>query len=161
MQKASLACSLVVGLVGLAGCPDVGTDTGEGTSGPTVQFDPANSVIPFPNNLVLDPATGKVKLPQQCQESAAQSFIRQTLLNTLDGFGTYESALQVTFSEPVDVTSLDGKVLIYQRAKGATPNDPAGAQPVPVAAFIPGKSIQFTPDCGSSAMVDNVTIIPQ
>lgn len=157
MRTSLLAC---LGLVGLAGCPDVKTDTNEGGSGPVVQFDPANSIVPFPNNLVLDPATGKVNLPQQCNEGFAAALTRQQVLNKLDGFGNYESALQVTFSEPVDMATLDQRVLLFQRTHGMTPIDPTSAQPIPVQ-FIIGKTTQYTNKCATSAMVDAVTIIPQ
>ena len=43
---------------------------GRRCSPPTVEFDPANSIVPFPNNLLLDPTTGKVNLPEQCNETA-------------------------------------------------------------------------------------------
>jgi len=134
----TLASALVLGLLGLAGCPDIKTDPGEGGAGPTVQFDPAASIIPFPNNLVLDPTTGRVNLPQQCNEAIAQTVIRAGVLNTLDGFGTYESALQVTFSEAVDATTLAGHVLLFQRARGTSANDPATAKPIPVTLLLLG-----------------------
>lgn len=161
----TLASSLVLGLVGLAGCPDIKTDTGEADVAPTVQFDPSASIIPFPNNLALDPATGKVNLPKQCSEDGTlaglgQTFIRTSLLNTLDGFGTYESALQVTFSEALDAKTLDGHVLLYQRAKGMTANAPGMATAIPVT-LIPGMTKQFSADCSSSKMVTSLTIIAQ
>jgi len=155
----TLACALVLGLLGLAGCPDIKTDSGEG-GGPTVEFDPAASIIPFPNNLVLDPTTGRVKLPLQCNESLAQTVIRTTVINTLDGFGTYESALQVTFSEALDQKTLDGHVLLFQRARGAAANDPATAKPIPVI-LLPGTTMQSSADCSTSKMVTSLTIIAQ
>lgn len=159
----TLASSLVLGLVGLAGCPDIKTDTGEAHVAPTVDFDPSASIIPFPNNLALDPATGRVSLPKQCSEDGTpagigQTFIRTSLLNTLDGFGTYESALQVTFSEAIDAKTLDGHVLLYQRAKGMTANAPGMATAIPVT-LIPGMTKQFSADCSSSKMVTSLTII--
>ena len=56
-------------LVVMSGCPEAASDSGETQStlppldGPTVEFDPANAIIPFPNNLVINPATGKVTIP--------------------------------------------------------------------------------------------------
>jgi len=157
----TLAASLVLGLVGLAGCPDIKTDTGEGDVGPTVEFDPSASIIPFPNNLALNPMTGRVSLPKQCNEGIAQTAIRTTLLNTLDGFGIYESALQVTFSEALDAKTLDGHVLLYQRAKGMTPNDPATATAIPVTLLPPMQTPQFSADCKTSKMVTTLTFIAQ
>lgn len=162
-MKKLLACSLLLGLVGLAGCPDVKTDPNEepgGTieAGPTVEFDPTAAIIPFPNNLVLDPATGKVSLPRQCNEGPAQTLIRGQVLNTLDGFGTYESALQVTFTEAFDLASLDGKVLLYQVQKGGTPNDPTKATAVPVT-LIPGMAIRFDANCTNPHPVPALNIV--
>jgi len=156
----TLASSLVLGLLGLAGCPDIKTDTGEGNVGPTVQFDPSAKIIPFPNNIALDPKTGRVNLPKQCNESIAQTVIRTTLLNTLDGFGSYETALQVSFSEDVDSATLDGHVLLFQRAKGTTANDPAAAKPIPVLLLPLMKTEQPSADCTTSTMVSTLTIIP-
>jgi dienelactone hydrolase len=156
----TLASALVLGLLGLAGCPDIKTDTGEGGAGPTVEFDPAASIIPFPNNLVLDPTTGRVNLPQQCNESLAQTVIRTSVINTLDGFGTYESALQVTFSEAIDMATLAGHVLLFQRARGTAANDPTAAKPIPVV-LLQGTTMQSSADCSTSKMVTSLTIIAQ
>ena len=56
--------------------------------GPIVEFDPSNRIIPFPNNLLIDPMTGLVNLPAQCNESATAKATREQVLNKLDGFGT-------------------------------------------------------------------------
>jgi len=151
----TLASALVLGLLGLAGCSD---SSKPDASGPTVEFDPSASIFPFPNNLVLDPTTGRVNLPQQCDEGLPQAVIRTTVLDTLDGFGTYESALQVTFSEAVDPTTLDGHVLLFQRLKGTAANDPAAAKPIPVT-LSPGTTMQFSADCSTSQMGTSLTII--
>ena len=107
-----LACLLVLAT---SGCPDVKADSGEGVIGPMVEFDPAAQVLPFPNNLVLcatgtdasgAPCTlGKVAIPPPACETAAAKQIRTTTLNQLDGFGTFEAAMQVTFTKPVDPKS--------------------------------------------------------
>src|SRR5689334_17135435 len=140
-----LACLLVVTA---SGCPDVEVDPNEvqgmlpAVDGPTVEFDPASSIIPFPNNLVLCatgtdltglPCTiGKVAIPPPACETPTQKAIREGTLNTLDGFGTFEAAMQVTFTTAVDATSLDGHIVMYQRTNGATSNDPTNAVPVPL-----------------------------
>jgi hypothetical protein len=158
----TLASSLVLGLLGLAGCSDIKTDpSSEGDAGPTVEFDPAASIIPFPNNLVLDPTTGLVNLPKQCNEGFGQTYIRTTLLNTLDGFGTYESALQVTFSEALDPKTLDGHVLLYQRAKGTAANAPATATPIPVILPPAMMTPQYSADCSTTKMVTSQIIVAQ
>ena len=161
MRETLFACVLVIGATG---CPDIQTDPGEGSDlptsdGPTVEFDPANAILPFPNNLAtLD---GKVNLPAQPCESPAATAIREGILNRLDGFGTFESALQVTFTEPVDATTLDGNILIYQRASGTMEIDPSTAKPLDVIA-IPGNTFRFSAsDCSTPAVIDAVTIIPK
>src|SRR4051812_18730373 len=69
---------------------------------PHPEFDPENLIVPFPNNLVLDPTTGKVNVPAPaCGESGTAQMLREQALNALDGFGTYEVGLQVTFTTPV------------------------------------------------------------
>ena len=105
-MKNMLLSSILVpaALVALSGCPDIKTDAGEGPNdapktGPVVEFDPSKSIIPFPNNLILDAATGKVNLPAQCGETATALAMRTGVLNKLDGFGTYEVAMRATFTE--------------------------------------------------------------
>lgn len=140
-----------------AGCPDVKTDPGEGSDlpvGPTVEFDPSHSILPFPNNLALcatgvdstgAPCTiGKVAIPPAACESEAAKAIRTNVLNQLDGFGTFEAAMQVTFTEEVDASTLDGHIVMYQRTKGATANDPASAHPIPVT-LIKGTTVRGSP----------------
>ena len=145
-----MKCLLVLApsiVLGLAGCPDVNVDPGEGvgeqpTGAPEVQFDPAKKVVPFPNNLLLDPATGRVNLPEQCNEGALSAATRTNVLNKLDGFGTYETAMTVSLSEAVDPASLADHVVLYKRASGATAVDPASAQPVPVI-VLPSMTTRF------------------
>ncbi|HEY3445661.1 MAG TPA: hypothetical protein VGK67_04810 [Myxococcales bacterium] len=48
-------------------------------------LDPAKAVIPFPNSLLIDNATGKVKLPVPADPESAALYLG---LNTLDGFST-------------------------------------------------------------------------
>ncbi|MDB4958701.1 MAG: hypothetical protein JWO36_6270 [Myxococcales bacterium] len=162
MRKITLACALAIFA---SGCPDVKTDPGEGPGqivvGPTVEFDPASSVIPFPNNLVLDPMTGKVNLPKQCNESPAQTALRTGVLNKLDGFGTYEVGIQATFTAAVDPATLTDHVLLFQRAKAGVANDPAVEQPILVASKL-GVTFRFDAACTQTtpSMIDAVTIVP-
>lgn len=55
-----------------------------------ISFDPTTGVIPFPNNLLLDPKTGKVNVPASPKETDAQKALREGL-NNLDGFSTLGS----------------------------------------------------------------------
>ena len=154
----SLACVLVLAA---AGCPSIETDGPEGSTPPVVEFDPGNKIVPFPNNLLLDPATGKVNLPASCNESATAKGLREGVLNTLDGFGTFEGAINVTFSEAFDPASLADNVLVYKRAdRGQAVAD---SQPLPSAALvlIPGMTTRFDANCANPAMINQLTIIPR
>ena len=164
MHKTLLAWLVPGLLIGAAGCPDIKVDPDEGVSGPVVEFDPAKKVLPFPSNLTLDPATGKVNLPEQCNESATTAGIRTKILNTLDGFGTFELPMQATFSEAYDETSLAGKVVLYKRAAGATAIDPATATAIPVR-IIKGMTIRYGNQtdikaCTDPQMVNSVSMVP-
>ncbi len=155
-MKTWLACVLVVAATG---CPDVSKDTNE-TPGPSVEFDPANSIVPFPNNIVLDPTTGKVKLAMSACESPTATAIRTGVLNTLDGFGTYEVALQVTLTEAADPATVAGNVVLFKVASGMTPVDPTSAQPVPVFTTV-NTTLRFDPaNCAAPAMVAAIDIVP-
>ena len=148
------------------GCPDVKVDPGEvqgtlpGIDGPTVEFDPANSIIPFPNNLVLNPSTGRVNIPAPACESPASMAIRTGVLNQLDGFGTFEVGMQATFTEAVDMTTLAANIVMYQRASGTTMNDPTTAKKIPLKVF-PSTTLRFdAASCATPAMINAVTIVP-
>ncbi len=164
MQNKLLAWLVPGLLIGAAGCPDITVDSGEGVEGPVVQFDPAHKILPFPSNLTLDPATGKVNLPEQCNESATTAGIRTKILNTLDGFGTFELPMQATFSETFDEASLAGKVVLYKVASGTTPVDPAMATAIPVK-LIKGTTIRYGNQvdikaCTDPQMINSVTMVP-
>lgn len=151
---------LALVLIGATGCPDIDVDENEvGTAGPQVEFDPSGSVIPFPNNLLIDPATGLVNLPEQCNESPTSKALREQVLNKLDGFGTYEVGIQATFTEPVDQASLADHVVLYKRVAGTSPVDPAAAQPVPVV-LRTATTARASADCSTTTPVSAVQIIP-
>lgn len=147
--------------VALAACASVTVDENEGDLGPTVEFDPANRIVPFPNNLLVDPATGRVNLPEQCNESASSLATRVGALNKLDGFGTYETTINVTFTEPVDPASLPGNVVLLQRLREGEPVDDVVSIPL---LPIPGQTVRFRDQtnikaCTDPVMVDQVSFI--
>ena len=169
-MKTWLACALVVAA---SGCPDIKTDPNEVGGGPMVEFDPAKSLatkaryIPFPNDLVRDPATGKIALPPQACESTTSKQTREQILNKLDGFGTYETAMQVTFTADVDPATLvaaggaDDTVVMYQRTNGGTQLDPASATKIPIV-VIPGHTLrQLDGKCTEPDTVSSITIVPR
>ena len=168
-MKTSLACLFLV-----AGCPNVATDPGQGPGelppidGPTVEFDPANAIIPFPNNLILNPMTGKVTLPKQCNEGPATTALRTGVIDKLDGFGTFEATTQATFTDAPDLTSLlastttfaTNNVVLFKRASGTTAIDPTTATAIPIAIELV-QLPRFSTDCSMVTMVQTAVIVPQ
>ncbi|MGE3765955.1 MAG: hypothetical protein AB7L94_27110 [Kofleriaceae bacterium] len=150
-------------LIAASGCPDVKVDNDEiGSGGPVVEFDPGNRIIPFPNNLLLDPMTGKVNVPASCGEGAASMATRVGVVNKLDGFGTYETVMTATFSDDFDPASfMDGpasRVVLYKRASGGAAVDPAMANPVPVV-FVPSMTARFDADCVMTGVVPQMIMV--
>ena len=70
-----------------------------------VEFLPSASIVPFPNNLLLTGGTPEaplVNIPARCNESPTQTLLRESIINTLDGFGAYQYPIQFTLTEAVD-----------------------------------------------------------
>lgn len=154
-MKTLLACVLVAAGTG---CPSIDVDTDEGPSdAPIVEFDPGNRIVPFPNNLLLNPETGLVNLPASCGETETAKALREGVINKLDGFGTFETTMTVTFSEPVDIATLEGNVVILQRVDNGAPA--ADAMPLPVLTRV-GVTARFDAMCANPQMVDQVVIVP-
>jgi pimeloyl-ACP methyl ester carboxylesterase len=158
----------------LAGCPSTDVDPGEvGPPGPTAEFDPSNRIVPFPNNLLLDPATGKLDLPAGCNsvdanldgipdggpESATAMALREQVLNQLDGFGAFKTTINVTFTEVVDAASLTGKVHLYRIASGGMPVAPADSDEIAVIAT-PVDTVRFDASCANPTPVEQITFTP-
>jgi hypothetical protein len=126
---------------------------------PLAEFDPQNKVIPFPNDLLIDTATGRLALPPACAESPAAAALRTGVLNALDGFGTSKTTITATFSQPVDAASLGSRVFVLRMATAGAPADGSeGAVPFTMA---PGKTLRSSGDCQTSTLVDNVTLVPE
>jgi dienelactone hydrolase len=158
MKTKRLVC-IALTSVCATGCPDIDLDANEGVSASVAEFDPANRIIPFPNNLLIDPATGKVNLPPGCSptggpESPTAQALRENVLNQLDGFGTFKTTLNVTFTEPVDVASLPGNVFLFKVTA-----DPADSPPIPLI-FVPNQTVRFDASCANPQPVEQVTFIP-
>src|SRR5262249_41239863 len=123
--------------------------------------------IPFPNDLVRDPTTGKVNLPPQACETPAQKATRENILNKLDGFGTFETAMQVTLTNDVDEASLACHIVMFQLTDEGMPIMPSAAtQPIPVTVVRVGFSPRFEKGndfCNPETDVNNVpslTMVP-
>lgn len=166
MRSRLLLAGLIFELVMIAtGCVDIDTDRDEtdqtALGGPTVEFDPANAIIPFPNDLLIDRTTGRVNIPPSNCETPAAAALRTNVLNQLDGFGTYETAISVTFNEPLDEASLADRVLLLPSTREGVPVSAADAQPIPVVT-IPGTVARFpTPDsCETPTLVSSLVLVP-
>ena len=89
------------------------------TSQPMAVFDPTTGAIPFPNDLLIDPSTGKVALPIAPGDPQAQLKME---LNTLDGF-----SVSAPETAPVDLpagASIDAATLVPGRSLVLTNLDP-------------------------------------
>ncbi|HEY6941935.1 Ig-like domain-containing protein [Dokdonella sp.] len=79
----------------------------------TADFDPAHSVIPFPNNLLL---LGTTDLTLNIPVADPTDFSDpKVAMNALDGFGT-STPWSATFSAPIDPASLAGNVRMFEVA---------------------------------------------
>jgi hypothetical protein len=76
-----------------------------------IEFDPAASpaVVPLPNDLAINPATGKVNAPLT-GTPANQEFTKD-FLNTLDGFPVATPAI-ATASDPLDASSVSAATVL-------------------------------------------------
>jgi len=114
------------------------------TSMPTPLLDLARGVIPFPNDLLLDPLTGLVKLPITAGDPQAALKMQ---LNTLDGFSV--SAPETAGLELVSGGAIDGATLLPGGTVHLVNLDPRpdAEQPTFDAAAIPGApvTIALTP----------------
>jgi pimeloyl-ACP methyl ester carboxylesterase len=151
-MRKTLTCLFVATM---AGCPDVETDVGEGSDfvlAPTVEFDPSAGIIPFPNDLLRDPTTGLVNIPPAPCETPAQTALRVGTLNKLNGFGTFEVEIQVTFTQPVDPNSIPNHILLFQTTPPTL---------IPTTPFV-GTTLRFSAaDCAAPATVNSVVVVPQ
>jgi dienelactone hydrolase len=156
-----LMASLLV--LAASGCPNVEVDTDEiHQTGPVVEFDPARSqltgarYLPFPNDLVRDPKTGKLSLGTQACENPASALTRTNVLNKLDGFGTYEVGIQISLTAPADAASLPGRVVLYKMTGEQAPL----TKPVPTVVRV-GTTRRFSnDDCANPETVNTIVIVP-
>ncbi len=135
-------------------------ETAAAPSAPVAEFDPGQRIVPLPNSLLIDPATGRVNVPASCGETPESGAARvRAALNQLDGFGTSKVNLVATLSEPVDPASLEGRVFLLRLAERGMPLE-SFEGPVPID-VVAGTSRRFAADCSSSAAVPNLTIRPR
>ncbi len=136
MKNIKFMMALVAALM-ISGCgPDSATNLEDslvdtppsavGSATPSAKFDPSNSVIPFPNDLLFArSADGTLNIPVA---DASDLSDPQVALNALDGFST-SAPLSATFSTAIDSSSIGASsVKLYQVTLSSTP----GGAPVAV-----------------------------
>lgn len=112
------------------------------TAQPMVRFNPQSGSIPFPNDLLIDPVTGKVALPIAAGDPQAPL---KMALNTLDGFSVSAAA-----TAPLDLAagaSIDDATLLPGHTALLLNLDPT-----------PGAE---QPTYGTSAQFGQIAITPQ
>src|SRR4051812_23738904 len=99
----SVRLALAVSRSGLLAClllgacaPRVSVDAGESDRA-VAEFDPANKIVPFPNDLAL--VDGHPDLPPVCVPSGVARTLHDEL-EKLDGFAAFKPNLQATFNRP-------------------------------------------------------------
>ncbi|MFP2910585.1 hypothetical protein ACLESD_37210 [Pyxidicoccus sp. 3LFB2] len=125
---------------------------------PEATFDPANNIIPFPNDLLRNPQTGKLNLPVPAATPTNGLEVAITTgLNTLDGWSTTAPIISENGATtgPIDLGSqLDpntvklGETLLFIKATNRT----TGTQP----------QVELCFNCASSRKADgSAQTIPQ
>ncbi|HEX8701698.1 MAG TPA: hypothetical protein VF815_22915 [Myxococcaceae bacterium] len=109
MKKLLLVGALALG--GVSCAPDIKQDPPPDNT--VAQFDPASSpaVVPLPNDLAINPATGLVNAPIDPSAPAAQQEFTRDYLNTLNGFPT--SAVATTKIPDLDETTINANTVRF------------------------------------------------
>ena len=84
---------------------------------PEAVFDPGSGSIPFPSNLLLDPATGRVALPTTGLSAQQQALVAQ--VNSLYGFSTLPT-VTFEFSAAVDPATVTVDTVKVFKVTGST-----------------------------------------
>jgi pimeloyl-ACP methyl ester carboxylesterase len=130
MNNIKLIFALLSALLVVACSPEPSTDLQDSidavtpetvVEAPTALFDPSNSVIPFPNNLLFGGSTdGTLNIPVADEDDLSDP---QVALNALDGFSTV-APMSSGFSTTIDSATVNAtSVRVYQ----VTLSGPGGA----------------------------------
>jgi hypothetical protein len=116
---------------------------------PEATFDPAKSIIPFPNNLLINPTTGKLNLPDPGGTGLAHQLVLG--LNTLDGFSTTAMAVSENADGlgALDEDEIDPLSLSDGGTAGFVKLAAGGLQP----------KVKICLNCNSSTRSDGGTIV--
>ena len=140
---------LILGMVACAPKVEVDENELELTAASVAEFDPSNSIVPFPNNLLFS-ETGLLAIPAGCNETATTATLREVLLNGLDGYAMMNAPIYATFSEPVDVASVEGNVKLYDMSDGST---------LDVYAFA-DTTLRWDTGCTMQSDIDRLLMVP-
>jgi hypothetical protein len=161
-HRGSFQTCVLVGACLLAGCVDTieaDADERELIALPSALFDPQRGTIPLPNNLLVDPRSGRVTVPAACGEQpdspAAQL---RASLNQLDGFGTAGVNLSAPFNVALDAASLEERVFVLRLAERGEPLSGPERVEVDLATV---ESERLGPDCSTSSTVHALLIRPR
>ena len=109
-----LAFTLFFTLFGISACHNGDNNGGANTpppvaGTPTAAFDPGSGIIPNPNNLLINPQTGKLDIPNPDNSPTIAA------LNQLDGFST-SAPITTTFGTAIDPASLSigGSIHVFE-----------------------------------------------
>ncbi|MCY1046674.1 hypothetical protein OV208_35550 [Corallococcus sp. bb12-1] len=118
MKKSLFLGAMALGAV--ACTPEIAQDAPNTNVG-LAEFDPTGSpaVVPSPNDLAINRATGLVNAPINTKASLAEQEFTREYLNTLNGFPT--SAVASTKVKDLDPRSLSAQTVVFIDLKAGTP----------------------------------------
>ncbi|MFP2900701.1 hypothetical protein [Corallococcus sp. 4LFB] len=118
MKKSLFLGAMALGAV--ACTPEIAQDAPNTNVG-LAEFDPTGSpaVVPSPNDLAINRATGKVNAPINPAASAAEQEFTRDYLNSLNGFPT--SAIASTKVKDLDAFTVNAKTVIFIDLYAGTP----------------------------------------
>ncbi|RKG77319.1 hypothetical protein [Corallococcus terminator] len=118
MKKSLFLGAMALGAV--ACTPEIAQDAPDTNVG-LAEFDPTGSpaVVPSPNDLAINRATGLVNAPINTKASLAEQEFTRDYLNSLNGFPT--SAVASTKVKDLDPRSLSAQTVVFIDLKAGTP----------------------------------------
>ncbi len=154
----------VAGALAIA-CPSVPEDAWVSTTMPVFDpTDPLNPIVPQPNDLIMDPATGRVAIPTAGRSEAEAAYI-EGYMNTLDGFPVNVSLSCLFSAADVDpATVTEDTVQVWDvtgaiaAALGQAEPEGTGAVRLPAGSFTVKVGEVLHPRTGQP--VTGITLLP-